>query len=275
MPLKKLWSLKKRSMKSNKFQGKSFLPLLLLLSLFSCDFTPKRHKRILEAQKLLLNQRYQESIKIYQDILQADPEPKLKVKIYYQLGEIYSINLGKNETAVEYYNKVKETTEDPLWLVKAEEKLGDLNFVYLKDYFQSEKSYARLSNFTPKLKLQDFYQYRWALSLTKQKKFEQALKKFQKIMKINGHEHQVDSLYQIGMAHFEQKEWKQAIAYWNQYIKREKRKDYIVEAKFLMANAYETLELLKKAYNLYYSILGEYPNTEVIQSSLMPSIREE
>ena len=35
-----------------------------------------------------------------------------------------------------------------------------------------------------------------------------------------------------------------------------------------MANAYETMEELKKAYNLYYSILGEYPNTEVIQNRL-------
>ena len=72
----------------------------------------------------------------------------------------------------------------------------------------------------------------------------------------------------MGMIHFEKKEWRQAISFWNQYITREKRKDFVIEAKFLMANAYETLEALKKAYNLYYSILGEYPNTEVIQSRL-------
>jgi len=35
-----------------------------------------------------------------------------------------------------------------------------------------------------------------------------------------------------------------------------------------MANAYEMLEKLKEAYNLYYSILGEYPNTKVIQNRL-------
>ena len=35
-----------------------------------------------------------------------------------------------------------------------------------------------------------------------------------------------------------------------------------------MANSYESLENLKSAYNIYYSILGEYPNTEVIQNRL-------
>lgn len=238
------------------------------MSFVACDFTPKIHKRILEAQELVLQQRYMESIQIYQNILEADPERELKVKIYYQLGEIYSINLGKNKIAVDYYLKVKETTADPLWLVKSEEKLADISFTYLKDYNRSIESYKRLSNFTPKLNEQDFYQYRWGLSLARDKKFSKALEKFAKILNTKGHEYQVDSLYQIGMIHFEQKEWKQAIAYWNQYIPREKRKDQAVQAKFLMANAYETLELLKKAYNIYYSILGEYPNTEVVQSRL-------
>ena len=49
---------------------------------------------------------------------------------------------------------------------------------------------------------------------------------------------------------------------------REKRRDNIVQTKFLMANAYETMEKLKAAYNIYYSILGEYPNTEVIKNRL-------
>lgn len=240
----------------------------LLLLILVADFTPRFHKRILEAQKLLQEQRYNESIAIYQSILEANPEKELKVKIYYQLGEVYSINMGNNRKAVEYYKKVKETTDDPLWLVKSEEKLGDISFTYLKDFTQAVSSYQRLSNFEPRLNEQDFYQYRWALSLSKMKKYDEAIEKFKQILNSKGHEHQVDSLFQMGMIHFEKKEWRQAISFWNQYVQREDRKDYVVEAKFLMANAYETLEALKKAYNIYYSILGEYPNTEVIQSRL-------
>ena len=56
--------------------------------------------------------------------------------------------------------------------------------------------------------------------------------------------------------------------FWDKYISLEKRRDNIVQTKFLMGNAYETMEELKKAYNIYYSILGEYPNNDVIKNRL-------
>ena len=64
------------------------------------------------------------------------------------------------------------------------------------------------------------------------------------------------------------KDWNKSITYMKEYIKREKRKDKVVRAKFLLANSYEVIEKLKTAYNIYYSILGEYPNTQVIQDRL-------
>jgi hypothetical protein len=53
-----------------------------------------------------------------------------------------------------------------------------------------------------------------------------------------------------------------------EYIKRETRKDNVVQAKFVLANALENLEELKKAYNMYYSILSDYPNIDVIKNRL-------
>ena len=53
----------------------------------------------------------------------------------------------------------------------------------------------------------------------------------------------------------------------------EKREDLIVEAKFLIANAFESSEDLKRAWDIYYSIKGSYPNTKVIFERLN-SIRD-
>ena len=53
-----------------------------------------------------------------------------------------------------------------------------------------------------------------------------------------------------------------------EYLKYEKNKDRIIEAKFMIANSYETKESLKEAYDIYYSILPEYPNPEVIKGRL-------
>ena len=59
-----------------------------------------------------------------------------------------------------------------------------------------------------------------------------------------------------------------AIDNWFEYLKREKQKNKIVQVKFLIANAYESDEQLKNAYNIYYSLLGDYPNQEVLKSRL-------
>lgn len=70
------------------------------------------------------------------------------------------------------------------------------------------------------------------------------------------------------MIYFLNLNWDLAIIAFKKYIKIEKRRDIIVQAKFILANIYETKEELKKAYNIYYSILGEYPNAQVIKNRL-------
>ena len=249
----------------------STIKLLILLQvtfLVACDFTPRLHKDILNAQNLIANQDYKTAIDRYEEILSRNPSDEIKVKIHYQIGELYSINLNRNFKALEHYEKVKEYSEEPLWLVKAEERVGEINFIYLRNYDLAYKSYSRLLAFNPKLKRYDFYQYRQALSQLGLKNYKRA-EEILKIMEANPtHEYHVRSMYELGMSAFYQEKWPEAIEAWRAYIKREKRSEHIVQAKFLMANAYETMEDLKAAYNLYYSILGKYPNTTVIKNRL-------
>lgn len=235
---------------------------------WGCDFTPPLYKRVFEAQNYLIEQRYTEAIALYEKILESNPPIDMKVKIYYQLGEVYSINLNNNRKGIEYYKKVKEVSEDPLWLVKVEERIGDINYSFLKDYKASIESYLLLSSFKPRLALYDFYEYRLGQSYLRLGDFVEAEEVFVRIQSQEGHQYHVDSFFEAGLAAFQQKDWKRAVGFLNEYIRREKRRDGIIKAKFLVANAYETMEELKEAYNLYYSLLGEYPNTQVIQNRL-------
>lgn len=239
-----------------------------LLFLFSCDYTPLINKEIIEAQEFLLVQKYRKSIEKYRQILEKSPSNELKIKIYYQLGEIYSTNLGLNVEAVSYFNKVKKLTEDPLFLVKSEERVGEISFDFTKRYDLSFKSYKNLSDFAPKLQRYDYYEYRMVLSLLKLGELAKAVKGFEKIQKNTNHKYFIDTFYYLGLINFHKKNWKLALVYLKEYIKREERKDKIVQAKFLMANIYESIEELKMAYDLYYSILGKYPNTQVVQNRL-------
>ncbi len=239
-----------------------------LLLLCSCDFTPTINKEIVEAQEYLLVQKYEKSIAKYKQIIEKNPNNELKVKIYYQLGEIYSTNLGQNKLAIDFFNKVKDLTEDPLFLVKSEERIGEIAFNFSKNFKTSFDSYKNLSKFTPKLTNFDLYQFRMAISAFKLSNRQDAKTIFEQIQKNRNHKFFVDSFYYLGLVFFQEKKWKRSLIYLKEYIKRENRRELVVQAKFILANIYESMEELKTAYDLYYSILGKYPNTQVVQNRL-------
>ncbi len=245
-----------------------FVTVALVTLVVACDFTPRLHKDILHAQNLIAMQDYQTAINRYEDILDRNPNDEIKVKIHYQIGELYSINLNQNVKALEHYEKVKEYSEEPLWLVKAQERIGEINFSYLRNNEAAARAYTRLLAFNPKLRRFDFYQYRLALCLLGMKNYSEAETLLREMEANPNHEYHIRSIYELGLSYFYQEKWNEAIEIWRGYIKREKRTEYVVQAKFLMANAYETMEDLKAAYNMYYSILGKYPNTEVIKNRL-------
>lgn len=242
--------------------------LLTLLLVLGCDFTPRLHKDILIAQKYTKEHAYHKAIVQYENICKKNPAPDIKVKIYYQLGELYSIQFAKYDKAIGYYQSIKKITKDPLWLVKAEEKMGEINFTYLKKYDDSIDNYQRLIGFVPRLKNFDFYKFRLGHSYFKNQKLDLAIKELLEIQRNRKSTYATKSLYYLGMVYYQKKEWKNAVRYWTMYIANENRRENIIQAKFLVANAYETMEELKKAYDLYYSILGEYPNTSVVQNRL-------
>ncbi len=233
-----------------------------------CDFSSRLHKEILEAQSFISTQQYVKAAKKYQEILRLNPLGSVQVKIYYQLGELHSLHLGKNEESLKYYERIIELSENPLWLIKAEERIADIKFNFVKDYRGAIKSYNKLYRYIPTLGKQDFYHYRLGLSYLKDGQLKKAIKVFKVIAQNENHKYHVRSFFQLGLSNFYKKKWKNTIKYWTDYLRREKRKNNLVQTKFLLANAYETSEQLEKAYDAYYSILGEYPNTEVIKNRL-------
>jgi len=245
----------------------SFL-FLVLLALSSCDFSPRLHQDIIKAQRSILFQRYQEAVDQFEKILALNPKPEIKITVYYQLGELYSIQLQKPDKAIEYYQRICEETNDPLFLVKAREKMAEINFSTKKNYLDSIHYYSELLKFVPKLDKYDYYQFQVALSYFNLKKNQEASKVFSDISKNKGHKFFARSFYYLGLIQFHQQKWEESLVFWREYLNYETRKDNLVQVKYLMANVYEMMEDSKKAYDLYYAILGEYPNTQVIQNRL-------
>lgn len=247
---------------------KNNLVLLLIFIFTGCGFTSGLYKDILKAQDYIETRDFQKAVKVYENILERKPGKIINIKINYQLGEINSIYLNNYQKALKHFDNVISLANEPLWQVKSLEKIGLISYDNLKEYKKSQYAYKKLMNFIPKLERQDFYKFRYAQSLYQLEKYENAKEIFKELTQELNSIYSVQSYYFLGLVNFYEKKWEQSISYWFEYLKREKRQDRIVQVKFMIANAYESSEQLKQAYNIYYSIIGNYPNPEVIRSRL-------
>lgn len=243
----------------------SLLALLVFLTA-GCDFTSGLHKDILKAQERITNQDFGKAAEIYEEILVRKPSKTIQIKINYQLAEIYSIYLNDHEKALRHLRAIIETSNEPSWQVKALERIGSIHFEEFKNYKKAKKAYQSLMNFVPKLEKQDEYAFKFAQCEFHLENFEESEKRFEQLAA--NPDFGAEAYYYMGLGRFYRNDWDGAVNQWFEYLKREKRKDKIVQIKFLIANAYESSERLKEAYNIYYSIIGEYPNPEVIESRL-------
>lgn len=244
------------------------IKILVLLFFVSCDFSSGLHKDILKAQDYINNRNFKKAAIVYEGILKRKASKNIQIKIHYQLAEIYSVYLNNYEAALSNLDRILVESNEPSLQVKALEKMGEIYFDNIKDFEKSLKIYKRLSGFIPKLAKQDYYIFKYSQSLFYLGKYLDS-DELMKNLSINSTgEPKIRSYYYLGLSHFYRKEWDAAISYWFEYLKRETRKDHITNVKFLIANAYESSENLKEAYNIYYSIIGEYPNPEVIKNRL-------
>jgi tetratricopeptide (TPR) repeat protein len=243
--------------------------LFLIFFIFTgCGFSSGIYKDILVAQEYLTERKFQKAVKVYESILAKKPSLNIQIKINDQLGDIYSIYLNNYEKSLRHYKEIESESNEPLWQVRSLEKIGNIYFEKTKNFQAASVAYLKLAKFIPSLEKQAFYKFRYALSLLYNHQTSLAIIELKKIIKEKQVKYIKEANYYIGLAHFYKQQWVQAREYWFEYLKIETRKDKIVNTKFLIANAYESSEHLKEAYNIYYSILGEYPNPEIIQSRL-------
>jgi tetratricopeptide (TPR) repeat protein len=245
-----------------------FNKLLILILVLGCDFTSGLNQDILSAQKHVDNQEFDKAVELYERVLKKNPSKLIKTKINYQLAEIYYLYLDQQVKALKYYQFIVDNVDDPLWQVKSLEKMADINFTFAKNYPEAIHHYNVLMDVKPRLKNFDYYFLRVGEAHFEMGRYEKAREIFIQIINNPTHPFYIDAFNQMGLIEFYNKNWDQAVEYWFEYLKRERRKDQIVKVKFLIANAYESAEKLKEAYNIYYSLLPSYPNPEVLKARL-------
>lgn len=246
----------------------NLLILLFILGLSSCDFTPGLNRDILNAQEYVDNQDFAKAVELYERVLKKNPSKVIKTKINYQLADIYYLYLNEQVKALNYYQYIVDNEENPLFQVKAMEKIADINFTFSKNYTEAIRVYKILMNFKPRFKQYDYYFLRVGEAYFEMGKYDKAREIFTQILSQPANPYYVEAYNQLGLIEFYNKNWDKAVEYWMEYLKRERRRDQIINVKFLIANAYESNEKLKEAYNIYYSLLPVYPNPDVLRARL-------
>jgi len=246
----------------------NLLILFFILGLSSCDFTSGLNQDILSAQKFVDQQDFAKAVGLYERVLKKNPSKVIKTKINYQLAEIYYLYLDEQVKALKYYQFIVDNVDDPLWQVKSLEKIADINFSFAKNFTEAIRAYHILMNVKPRLKNYDYYFLRVGESYFEMGQYTKAREIFNQIISQPTNPYYVEAYNQMGLIEFYNQNWDKAVEYWLEYLKRERRKDQIVKVKFLIANAYESNEKLKEAYNIYYSLLPSYPNPDVLRARL-------
>jgi tetratricopeptide (TPR) repeat protein len=245
------------------------IKIFVSLSLIGgCNFSSGLKQQIIEAQNLVDNYKYQPAVGIYEKILKQNISPQVRLKINYQLAQIYSLYLLTPKQSRQYYKYVATHSTDLLWKVSALEKLAEIEFLVSKNYESSIDYYNQLLAIRPVLKGEDLYSYRIAISLIGLKKFTEAKARLATLVNSPNFEYIIDVYNQYGLISFYEQNWSEAINNWKEYLKRETKEEKIIEAKYLIANCYESNGQLREAYNIYYSLLQTYPQPEVIKNRL-------
>jgi tetratricopeptide (TPR) repeat protein len=243
--------------------------LLFILFLFvSCDFTSNLHKEILSAQEYFEKGQYHRSVYIYESLIQRNIKQSIRTKILFQLGNIYLIFLKNPDKSSRFFKEIVETEKRPLWQVKALEKYAEINFEYLNNYKASYLAYKKLYDFRPKLAKSDKYKYLMANSLIKFGNYKDAINILNSIKSQNSNQYYAQSFFMLGQVNFFLKDWSNAIKHFETYLTLETDRIQFVRTKFLIANSYEMLEELGKAYKIYTSIQDHYPNYQVIKNRI-------
>lgn len=245
-----------------------FNNLFVLFLVLGCDFTSGLNRDILNAQEYVDRQEFGKAVELYERVLKKNPSKVIKTKINYQLADIYYLYLDEQVKALNYYKYIVENEDNPLFQVKALERIADINYSFAKKYQESVRAYQMLMQFKPRLKNYDYYYLRVGESYFEMGRYNKAREIFNQILSQPTNPYYVEAFNQMGLIEFYNKNWDKAVDYWMEYLKRERRKDQIVKVKFLIANAYESNEKLKEAYNIYYSLLPSYPNPDVLRSRL-------
>ncbi|MBL7685021.1 MAG: tetratricopeptide repeat protein [Deltaproteobacteria bacterium] len=227
--------------------------------------------RLKKAEKRWKEKRFEDAIKIYLNLADADPKNTKTPEILLQIGDIYNLSLNQIDKALQTYTLVSIRYPSTNFALQAFTKKAEIYFA-TDQHQQALKEYQNILENFPNLKEKELYQLKLGIAHLKLKQFEGARREFKLILDQNLNTPLADQvLFHTANSYFLEDKPNQAIPIYQSLIKNYPKSSMLDEAKFNMADCYESLGDFDQALSIYEEIKNTYPNPKVIELQIQRS----
>lgn len=258
---------------SRKYEaGLSFTCLLLLTAYFllltsSCDDAPKRLFN--DAERDLLDGRYQQAVDKYNQILLKYPRSGYADEALYKLGETYLLNLDNIQIALEYFSELISKGKRGKASYKSQQYIAQIYNEHLKNYDRAIVEYHKLTSDFKKWGNTDVNQYNIAMCYFKKGDYEQAATEFKVFLEsYPNSELSPDVLYQLSNCKYLIRKYNEAIAGYKKLIRTYPASRYVADAKYGIGICLEEQERLREALSVYNEIKGLHANKTMLEKKI-------
>ncbi len=249
---------------------KIFLSLIAhcsLLIFLSCDDAPK--KLFNDAERDLLDGRYQKAIDKYNKILEKYPRSGYSDDTLFKLGETYFLNLNNIQIALGYFSELISKGQKNKISFRSQEYVAIIYDEYLKNYDQAVIEYNKLISNFKKWGDTDANQYNIAMCYFKKGDYEQAVTEFKVFLeKTPESKLYPDAMYYYANCHYLLGRYDEAIIRFKRLIEKYHNGKYTADAKYGIGMCLEEQDKLQEALSVYKEVKDIYVNKEMLEKKI-------
>lgn len=246
----------------------SVLGILLFLAMGCSSNSSTKHYVL--AEKLWSEGNYSAAVTEYEKVFRLDPAGKLGLQALFRAGMTQSLFTHQYPEAIDKFQNYVRAAESGPSVKDAKKQVAEIYYSKLQQYDQAIKQYRFI------LKTENMgteaaeIQFRIAKAYYYLKKFDSAIEEFSDLAKQwRGSEWEELAQFEkaqtlMTWASLKNELYNKAMEALGFFIKKYPNSPYVVEAKFLIGTAYEEMEKLEPAMEMYMSIQNQYPSPKVI-----------
>ena len=249
---------------------KIFLSLIAncsLLIFLSCDDAPKR--LFSEAERDLLDGRYQRAVDKYNKILEKYPRSGYSDDALFKLGETYFLNLNNIQIALGYFSELISKGKKNKISFRSQEYVALIYDEYLKNFDQAVIEYNKLISNFKKWGDTDANQYNIAMCYFKKGDYEQAVTEFKVFLEKNSESKLYpDAMYYSANCHYLLGRYNEAISGFKKLMEKYRSGRYVADAKYGIGMCLEEQDKLQEALSVYKEVKDIYVNKEMLEKKI-------